>query len=155
LPVVVYSDFKCAYCFTAASIVEELKETYGEQIHVDFRQFPLSFNQGSEIASEASECARDQGRFWEYHDLLFAYSKRGVDIGRQSILEDMAKELEIDIVDCLRSKAKKPVVDADIAMAKRQGVTGTPTFFIGREKIVGAQPTETFKKAIEANLEGE
>ncbi|MFH1403959.1 MAG: thioredoxin domain-containing protein [Candidatus Altiarchaeota archaeon] len=152
-----YSDFKCPYCGRAAENVGVLKEKYGDKIEVLYKHFPLSFHQGADTAAEASECARDQGRFWEYHDRLFEDSGRGVDIGRATTLKTIAGELDLDtdaFNECLDSGAKKSLVKQQINEASRLGVTGTPTFFIEGEKIVGAQPVETFSRIIDSKIGG-
>lgn len=155
LLIVEYSDFKCPYCVRASVTVEQLREIYGDKIYVDFRQFPLTFHKGADLAAEASECAKDQGKFWEYHNLLFGLTEKGLDVGNTGILKDAAAKAGLDtgsFNQCLDSRAKKQAVNADIAEATKLGVTGTPTFFINGEKIVGAQPLEVFQNKIDSKV---
>ena len=151
-----YSDFKCPFCQTGAKTVEFLKKKYGDEISVEFRQFPLGFHKGSEIAAQASECARDQKRFWDYHDSLFDASSKSIDVGGRDVLKSIANKLELDMNEfnrCLDSGVKKEKVDADIASAKRYGIRGTPSFILGGELIFGAQPPKTFMEKIDSLLE--
>ncbi|MDP6626712.1 MAG: DsbA family protein, partial [Methanopyri archaeon] len=66
-----YSDFQCPFCSRVVPTIEQIKATYGNKVNVIFKHFPLGFHENAQKAAEASECARDQGRFWEYHDILF------------------------------------------------------------------------------------
>jgi len=70
-----YSDFECPYCVRAYPTVKQILETYPNDVKVVYRQFPLvSLHPNAQKAAEASECAGDQGKFWEYHDKLFEIS---------------------------------------------------------------------------------
>src|SRR5262249_11906894 len=63
-----FSDFQCPYCKQAASVVEQVRHTYGQRVRVIFKQMPLSFHQYAWKAAQASVCAQEQGKFWQYHD---------------------------------------------------------------------------------------
>ncbi|MFH0860670.1 MAG: thioredoxin domain-containing protein [Candidatus Altiarchaeota archaeon] len=155
LQVIEYSDFKCPYCGKAAETVEQLRDEYDGRIEIVFKHFPLTFHAGSDRAAEASECARDQGLFWEYHDRLFEDYANGRDIGEADVLKSIAGELNLDADNfsrCLDSGAKKDVVKKNLAEGKRLGVSGTPTFFIKGKKIVGAQPYDVFADIIDGEL---
>ena len=69
--IVEFSDFECPYCRSVVPIIEGLLEKYGDKISLEYRHFPLSFHASAQKAAEASECAREQGKFWEMHDLIF------------------------------------------------------------------------------------
>jgi protein-disulfide isomerase len=143
-----YSDFECPYCARAVPVVNQLKEKYGSQIDVQFKHFPLSFHPNAKKAAEASECARDQGKFWEYHDLLFANQQKL----SVSDLKAHAQTLGLDtstFAQCLDSNSKSALVEADMAAGTKAGVTGTPTFIIGGKQVVGAQPISAFAKLID------
>ena len=70
--IVEYSDFECPFCARASSTVQRIRETYGERVRLIYRDFPLSNHAQAFKAAEAAQCAHAQGRFWEYHDRLFA-----------------------------------------------------------------------------------
>ena len=72
IKIVEFSDFQCPYCTKAADTVKQIVEAYPNDVSVEYRHFPLSFHDKAQRAAEASECANEQGKFWEYHDLLFA-----------------------------------------------------------------------------------
>lgn len=66
-----YSDFECPYCMNHASTLKQILEEYSGKVRLVYRHFPLSFHANAQLAAEASECAGDQGKFWEMHDKLF------------------------------------------------------------------------------------
>ncbi|MBD3388349.1 MAG: thioredoxin domain-containing protein [Candidatus Altiarchaeales archaeon] len=157
LQVVVYSDFKCPYCARAATTVNQIREEYEGRIEVVFRQFPLSFHRGADKAAEAAECARDQGMFWEYHDMLFERHGSGYDVGDSDVLKSIASDLglaRLQFNRCLDSSSKESLVESHISEGRSRGVSGTPTFFIGGQKVVGAQPMSAFREVIGSELGG-
>ena len=103
------------------------------------------------MAAEAGQCANEQGKFWPYHDRLFANQQK------LSVpdLKQHAAELGLDAAKfnaCLDSHKYLPVVEADIKMGNDAGVNGTPAFFINGRMISGAQPFEAFKRIIDEEL---
>lgn len=114
--------------------------------------------QESVWAAEASECAADQGKFWEYHDLMFS-RQAGENQGAfaKDKLLGMAQELKLDtskFEPCLKNDQTLARVQTDIQEGQAAGVRGTPTFFINGQGLVGAQPLEAFKAAIDKILKG-
>ena len=104
------------------------------------------------MAAEAGQCANEQGKFWPYHDRLFANQQRLA----PSDLAQHAADVGLDtarFAACLTSGKYTSVVDADIKMGNDAGVSGTPAFFINGRLISGAQPFEAFKKIIDEELE--
>lgn len=154
--IVEYSDFQCPFCVRAFPTVQQIKQAYGDKVEFTYKHFPLnSIHPLAQKAAEASECARDQGKFWEYHDLLFSKNSDWVQTDGISKFKQYAADLGLNTSafnTCLDSGAKKAVVDADLAEGSSKGVNGTPAFFIGGELISGAQPFETFKAKIDAQL---
>jgi protein-disulfide isomerase len=119
-------------------------QTYGDKIRFVYRDFPLtSLHQYAEKAAEASECADDQGKFWEYHDLLFA-NQSALDVDS---LKSYAAQLGLDTAkfnDCLDSGKQTAEVQKDAQDAKSYGATGTPAFFINGVLVSGALPFEDY-----------
>ncbi|MBD3262744.1 MAG: thioredoxin domain-containing protein [Candidatus Altiarchaeales archaeon] len=151
--VTVFSDFQCPYCSRAVPVIKGIREEYGRRVEVEFRHFPLKFHENAVKSAQASECAREQGRFWDYHDLLFENQNNLED----SALKDYAKKLGLDVNRfnlCLDDGLKAGKVSSDYELGRSLGVTGTPTFFVGEEKIVGAQPVEVFVEVIDSQLNG-
>jgi protein-disulfide isomerase len=126
-----------------------------------YRDLPLeSIHPNAKPTHIAAECADEQGKFWDYHDILFEnqteWSRLSPD-DLSSKLNDYATTLELNTVmfeSCLSSQKIADEVDADISDARKYGATGTPTFFIGNEKdgfvkLAGAQPFTSFKSTID------
>jgi protein-disulfide isomerase len=122
---------------------------------VRFGYLHLAFlGQESEWAAEASECADEQGKFWEYHDKLFA-SQKGENQGAfaKEKLKLLAADLNLDMTKfstCLESGKYASVVQTESQMVGGVGVKSTPTFLVNTEVVQGAQPFELFSKIIEA-----
>ncbi len=149
--IIEFSDFQCPYCTRGADTLTEVKEKYGDKISVVFRHFPLDFHDKAQKAAEASECANDQGKFWEYHDQLFANQQA---MG-QADLERYATVLELDVAaftECLNSGKHAPTVATDLEDGAAAGMSGTPGFFVNGRFIGGAQPIEVFSEIIDAEL---
>ncbi|MBI3493676.1 MAG: thioredoxin domain-containing protein [Acidobacteria bacterium] len=127
-------------------------DTYGDKIHFVYREYPLPNHQNARGASEAGQCANEQGKFWPYHDRLFASQQRlGV-----SDLKQHASDLGLDPARfnaCVDSHKYKGRVDADINDGNDAGVDGTPAIFINGRMVSGAQPFDVFKKIIDEELE--
>lgn len=112
--------------------------------------------QESVWAAQASECAADQGKFWEYHDLLFD-RQNGENQGAftKDKLIGFAKEMNLDMTKfepCLTNDATLDRVKADTQEGQQAGVRGTPTFFVNGQPLVGAQPVEAFQALIDKEL---
>lgn len=151
--VVEYSDFECPYCARGALTMKKIKVDYGDKVNLVFKHFPVH-GQSAVLAAAASECARDQGKFWEYHYLLFENQYKF----SKSQLKGYASEQGLDtekFESCLDSGEKNPVVLTDMGEGQSNGVGGTPTFFVNDKKIVGAQDYSVFKQAIDEALAGE
>ena len=149
--IVEFSDFECPYCGSAFETVEQVMNAYAGKVRLVYRQFPLSFHPHAAKAAEASLCAADQGKFWEYHDVLFKNQKK-LD---PTELKAHATEVGIDAQkfgQCLDSGDKKAAVDADQKAGLAAGVGGTPAFFINGIFLNGAQPIDEFKKVIDGEL---
>jgi protein-disulfide isomerase len=149
--IVEFSDFECPYCGAAHDTVEQVMSTYAGKVRLVYRQFPLNFHPHAAKAAEASLCASDQGKFWEYHDVLFKNQKK-LD---PTDLKAHASEVGLDAQkfgQCLESGDKKKAVDADQQAGLAAGVGGTPAFFINGIFLNGAQPIEEFKKVIDGEL---
>ena len=147
-----YSDFQCPYCGKAYPTVKQIKETYGDSIEFIYKHFPLPAHPFAQKAAEASECARDQEKFWEYHNKLF----ENQNALKVSDLKQYASDLELNAEqfnECLDSDIKEGIVRNDLLEGQRKGVTGTPSFFINGKKLVGAQPFSEFKKVIDSELQ--
>ena len=119
------------------------------------RDFPLtSIHPYAQKAAEASECADDQGKFWEYHDLVFA-NQSAIDVDS---LKGYAGQLGLDtgtFDECLDEGKQSSEVEKDLEDGQASGVTGTPAFFINGQLVSGAQPFTVFQQIIDQLLAGE
>ncbi|MBL8955839.1 MAG: thioredoxin domain-containing protein [Myxococcaceae bacterium] len=149
--IVEFSDFQCPFCSKAHDVVEEVMAAYPGKVRLVFRHFPLDFHQQAPKAAEASLCANEQGKFWEYHDVLFKnQSKLQIDD-----LKAHAQGMGLDAQkfnECLDSGRAGATVKTDQEAGQKAGVNGTPAFFINGTVLSGAQPLEEFKRIIDAEL---
>ncbi|WP_309889081.1 thioredoxin domain-containing protein [Archangium sp.] len=149
--IVAYSDFECPFCSRVVPTLKQLEEEYKGKIRVAFKHQPLNFHQNAKPAAMASMAAHEQGKFWEYHDKLFA-NQRALD---RVSLERYAEELKLDMGKfkaAMDSNKYDAQISADMAEATRVGVNGTPSFFINGRSLVGAQPVDAFKRVIDEEL---
>jgi protein-disulfide isomerase len=129
-------------------------ERYPDKVKLVYRDFPLDrLHPQARPAAEAARCADDQGKFWDYHDVLYANTPRAA----PDDLRRYAQQVGLDITkfeQCVTSGVHKAAVQRDIDEGSRLGVTGTPAFFINGRPLEGAQPLETFVRLIEEELHG-
>ena len=152
--VVEFSDFECPYCKKAyEDSVKQLKTEYVSTGKVKFvyRDYPLGFHPKAQKAAEASECAHEQNKFWEMHDKLFENQASLSEVNYKK----WATELGMDsnkFNDCLDTGKYANEVAADTAAGNALGVSGTPTFFVNGQKIVGAVPYAQLKQVVDSYL---
>ncbi|HEY0708060.1 MAG TPA: thioredoxin domain-containing protein [Polyangia bacterium] len=149
--VVLFSDFQCPFCSRALPVLKQIEDNYKGKVRIAFKHLPLPFHDKAQLAAEASMAANEQGKFWEYHDKLFANQTA---LDRPS-LEKYAQELGLNtgkFKTALDTGKYKKLVEDDAKIAGTVGATGTPTFFVNGKSIVGAQPFDQFKSAIDAEL---
>jgi len=152
---VVYGGFQDPFTVRIFTTFQSLLERFGENLNVEFRHAPLTaIHPNGHISAQATECANDQGRFWDLFDRLVVV---GNDLSKQGLL-DHAEELGLDreqFIDCLTNGKYELAIDEAIRSAANRGITGTPTTFINDRddlRITGAFPFETFVVAIEKEL---
>jgi protein-disulfide isomerase len=147
--IVEFSDFHCPFCRRVLPTLAQLESRYGEKIKLVFRDFPIeNLHPGATKAHEAARCANEQGKFWAYHDKLFASPPKS----SAEILKGLAKEAGLDLVrfeTCFDSGKYQAAVKKDIDEGQRVGVTGTPAFFINGRLVSGAQPLDAFTRVID------
>lgn len=165
-----FIDYECPFCKrffdeTLSQIKSEYINT--GKVKLIMRDLPLDFHQNAHKESQAAQCAREQGgdsMYFKYHDEIF---KRTTSNGTGLALTELsviANDLGLNgssLQSCLDSEKYKAEVDKDLADAAQYGADGTPTFFIGKSDpsgkfqgtpLVGAQPYESFKAALDAEL---
>ena len=152
ITIIEFSDYECPYCTKAEATMKKILKNYEGKVRWIYRDFPMSYHKDSQLAAEASEAAHTQGKYWEYHDLLY---KNNDSLKKESLIK-FAEELGLDMDKFkkdLESRKYKDEVEKDASDAVEAGVDGTPSFFINGRKIVGAQPYEEFARVIDEELE--
>lgn len=152
-----FSDFGCGHCRSfALQQGRQLRAEYEGtgQVRFEFKHFIVG---GAETANaaNAAECAADQGRFWDYHDLLFSQQGVVTQPFSKNALKRYAAQLGLDTArfnSCVDSDQHLEKVYRDTAEGRDLGVTGTPTFFINGQKVVGAVPYAEFRAKVEEAL---
>jgi protein-disulfide isomerase len=153
-PVVIveFSDFQCPYCQSVQPTLKTLLAKYEGRVSLAYRDLPVrDIHPQAELAAEASRCAGEQGKFWEYHDLLFANQNK---LDRPGLL-DQAHGLKLDekqFDSCLSSGKYAAQIEQDRQLGLRAGVAGTPGFFVNGSLLSGNQPQDAFEKLIQAEL---
>ncbi|MCH2185391.1 thioredoxin domain-containing protein [Myxococcota bacterium] len=149
-----FSDFQCPFCARVTPTLEQIQETYGDEVRIVFKHLPLRIHPQAPLAHAASEAAKEQGKFWEMHDLIFANQRQ---LTEEKFIE-YAGQIDLDVeqfkVDMASPEIKKRV-DADMEEASQLGVTGTPGFFINGKFVSGARPFADFKQRIDVELDAE
>jgi protein-disulfide isomerase/rhodanese-related sulfurtransferase len=150
--IVEFGDFQCPACGKEQEVIREIRKKYGGQICWVFRQFPiLSLHEFAEAAAVASECAADQGKFWEAVDKLY---DNQTDLSNNA-LRRYAAELGLDTVrfnQCLNSEATLARVRRDLDDAHALGVRGTPTFFVNQHALPQPPTAEEWAQLIDQAL---
>jgi len=152
-----YSDFGCSHCRDfAQNQGKQLRADYeaGGNVRFEFHHMIIG-GTPTRDAANASECAADQGRFWDYHDALFARQGSSANPFTKPLLKRYAAELGLDAAafdPCVDQSAHYNTIAASESQARSKGVNATPTFFINGKKIEGAVPYEEFKAEVEAAL---
>jgi protein-disulfide isomerase len=146
-----FSDFQCPYCRAAEPTVQAVRQKYGDKIRFVYMDFPLGMHAHAMDAANAAQCAGDQGKFWQYHDALFA------DQGKlaPADLKATAAKLGLDTKKfdaCFDSQQHVQAIRAEQAEGSADGVSATPTFFVNGREIEGAEPLPAFQSTIDQEL---
>jgi len=151
---IVYDDFECPFCLRHEDTIKQIRSTYGEdEVAIAYRHFPLSFHESAQKAAEASECAGEQGKFFDMADELFALQESG----SMSVanFKAAAKTLGLNTSKfdkCLDSNQYAQQIGAQQAEGASFGVEGTPGNFLNGQLVSGAVPFAQFKAAIDSIL---
>jgi protein-disulfide isomerase len=161
-----YSDFQCPFCESFFSnALPQIKTEYIDtgKIKLVYKQFPLDFHQNAKPAAIASECANEQDKFWQYHDMLFSNQSSWEGLtGNQTRMTFISYATNLGLntesfEECYDAKKYEDKINNDMSQGSVIGVTGTPSFFVGNDEknytsIEGAQPFESFKQIIDQKL---
>lgn len=145
-----FADYECPYCQKITPELQKLEKEYAGRLAIVYKDFPLPMHHTAEKAAEAARCAGEQGKFWEYHDVLF-YSRQL----QVSELKEHARVLHLDadrFSKCLDDGSEADNVKKDLEEAHRLGLTGTPSFFANGHFFSGAADYQVLKEMVEMQL---
>jgi protein-disulfide isomerase len=150
--VVEYSDFQCPFCQRVMPTLAALRTKYGDKMRLVWKDFPLTqIHPQAFVAAQAGNCAREQGKFWEYHDRLFANQQAL----QPEFLKKYAAEVGLDAGTfnaCLDSSKYEARVQESLGTGTRLGITSTPTVYVNGRMVNGAQPMDVFQAIIDDEL---
>lgn len=152
-----FSDFQCPACQSFQPALAEVMSLYGDAVQLEYKHFPLPFHQFAQQAAVAAEAAGQQGKFFEFHDLLFENQATwSTAAAPNALFISYAEQLELDVEQFTRhmnSSLLRDKVRADLAEGRSLGVTGTPTFFLNGE-VMQIRTFEDFITQIGAAVQG-
>lgn len=149
--IIEYTDFQCPYCRRGAETMHKIMEMYPEKVRLVFKNNPLKFHPQALPAAKAALAANKQGKFWEYHDLLFKNSTR---LNKEMYLK-LARDLDLDIEKFNKDRNSEEIarqIKDEQAQAARHKLTGTPMFIVNGVVVRGAQPLPYFTMVIDRLL---
>ncbi len=151
ITIVEYTDFQCPFCSKVIPALDDTLKAYPDKVKLVFKNYPLSFHQNAMPAAEAAQCAKEQGKFWEIEEKLFAnqgeLDAAGLTKHAQAAGVNMAK-----FEECVKNHKHKSVIEADMAAAEKIQVTGTPSVFVQGRKMVAGRAPEDFKRVVDEEL---
>lgn len=150
---VIFSDFQCSVCHKQEAILKQVLDKYGDKVRLIWKDYPdKDVASGSFQASLAGRCANEQGKFWEYHDLLFANS--GQLTGDKFV--ELSKESELNSAkfdNCLTTLKYQREINDNILEANALDITGVPFIYVNDQEVLGEISIEDLSKIIEKELE--
>lgn len=151
LTIIEFGCYVCPYTNQAEKTVREILDYYNGKVNLQFIVYPLPGHDFSYESSMASKCAEEQGKYEEYHNELFA---QNLQFNSETFVQT-ASELNLDVErfgNCMLNNTYAGEIEKDKQLAIDAGVSGTPTFFVNKQVIVGPKPFKTFKKVIDEEL---
>lgn len=161
--VIEFSDFQCPFCKkyfdeNHSQLLEKYVNT--GKVKFAYRHFPLtSIHPNAQKAAEAAECANEQGKFWDYHDLLFKNQDEWAPLSGTAVIDKFVEYAggglglnPSQFQDCLQSDKYQANVDEDTGAAGEVQVNATPSFFVNGNRLIGAVPFSELQAAIEKEL---
>jgi protein-disulfide isomerase len=145
-----FADYQCPYCQKVHPELDQLRKEFGDKLAIAYKDFPLPMHPYAMKAAEAARCAGMQGKFWEFHDLLFADKKFEV-----KDLKEQARAIHLDgerFDSCLDSGQTAGNVERDAEEGRRLGLTGTPSFFVNGHFSSGALSYATLRDMVAQQL---
>jgi len=151
ITIVEFTDFQCPFCKATEATLKQLREKYGDKIRLVHMDFPLPFHSHALDAAKAARCANEQGKFWQFHDALFANQGKLAPADLKATAKTLGmNSTKFDV--CFDSAKYDAQIKADQAVGEKVGVDGTPAFFIDGRPLTGAQPAPKFEELIDDEL---
>jgi len=150
--IVTFGDFECPYCVRGNTTLTSLRERYGNRLRLVYKHSPLAFHSHAFVAARATVAAHAQGKFWAFHDALYA---RHAEFDEDEI-NVIAKEVGLDMKKFRKAMTTLEldrVIEQDLSLAMSLGVSGTPAFYVNGRAVHGAQPELVFRLMIEEELD--
>lgn len=147
ITVIEYGDYVCPFCRGAEENINRLLAVRPDAVRFVWKDLPNEMHPGADLAAEAGLCAKQQGKFWEYRDRLFAEAG----FPSQTSLTLIANELGLDLPSfgqCLVSREMRPLIERNVAEAEALGIDGTPYFFINGKRYPGQLSYEQLEEAV-------
>jgi protein-disulfide isomerase len=151
--IIEFSDFQCPYCKRGMDTMEEVIKMYPKDVRLVFKHLPLPFHNEAMPAAKASMAAGKQGKFWEFHDELFN-NQGGLNA---EFYVKTAEKLKLDVAKFkkdMEDPAIEKAIKDDMDLAAKNGIQGTPGFFVNGVAVKGAYPATHFKTLIDRWLTG-
>ena len=145
-----FADYECPYCQKVNPLLQKLKDEYGDKLAIAYKDFPLPMHHRAQKAAEAARCAGEQGKYWEYHDVL--YYSRMLDISDLKKHAQVLKLDEAEFAKCLDSGSQAEAVKKDLEEGKALALPGTPSFFVNNHFFHGAVDYDTLREMVEQQL---
>jgi protein-disulfide isomerase len=150
--IIEFSDYQCPYCARAEPTIEQVLERYSGRVRFVYRHLPLEqIHPQARAASLAAICADRQGKFWEYHKLLFANQRA---LGDEN-LRDYAEQVGLEVESwgqCTQAPETAQKLAEDMLAAAQAGIQGTPGFLVNGILLSGARPFAAFEEVIEDEI---
>lgn len=151
--IVEFSDFHCPFCRSVQPTLTELLKRYEGKVRLVYKHLPLdSLHPQARRVSQASWCAGAQGKFWEFHDAVYASGSSDASDPAMSAIASQVGLNGGTFATCMAGAESAAVIDRDVKQGEALGLTGTPGFFINGRELTGAQPLDAFVRVIEEEL---
>jgi len=150
LQLIEFADYECPYCQKVNPSMHQLKKEYGDRLTIVYKEFPLPMHHHAQKSAEAALCAGDQGKYLEFHDMLF--NTRALEV---SDLKKYAATLNMDTAafnQCLDSGKEAAAVAKDLEEGKALGLTGTPSFFLNGHYFHGGMEYSALREMVEQQI---
>jgi len=150
-----FSDYSCSYCFQQQSIIKNIYDKFKESVRIIWKDYPEnSLDSFSFLAAKAARCANEQGKFWDYNQLLYENKESFSELKSQLFLNlaDKTKLNRASFSTCLSSSEIDQDILENMAEAESLGIMGIPYIYINDQNILGSVSEEELESIIKSEL---